>query len=207
VDDKVLTTTSAQFRAARALVGLSQEEVSVAAAVSVPTLKRAESDDGPRVSSDTEKSIRSALEALGVVFIGEGFSCPNGGVGVRLRPGIAKTSAVAEQGRRHLDGKTIIRTQREWEEARPASGGDEAMRAFLREFGFDPAARIEFAGKIDETPKPKAGSIRRMIFDQCLVSGSSVEEVNRCAKNLGKASVRMDADLFIGLFAGYVRLP
>jgi transcriptional regulator with XRE-family HTH domain len=70
-----------QIRAARALVGWSQSDVAAAAGLSIPTVKRAEADDGIRVSEDALAAIASALKKAGVEFIAEN----GGGVGVRLR--------------------------------------------------------------------------------------------------------------------------
>jgi transcriptional regulator with XRE-family HTH domain len=70
-----------QIRAARALVGWSQSEVAAAAGLSIPTVKRAEADDGIRVSEDALVAIASALKKAGVEFIAEN----GGGAGVRLR--------------------------------------------------------------------------------------------------------------------------
>ncbi len=70
-----------QIRAARALLGWSQSEVANAAGLSIPTVKRAEADDGIRVSEDALVSIASALQKAGVDFIVEN----GGGPGVRLR--------------------------------------------------------------------------------------------------------------------------
>ena len=70
-----------QIRAARALVGWSQTEVATAAGLSIPTVKRAESDGGIRVSEDAVIAIGSALRKAGVEFISE----KGGGAGVRLR--------------------------------------------------------------------------------------------------------------------------
>jgi transcriptional regulator with XRE-family HTH domain len=70
-----------QIRAARALLGWSQSEVAAAAGLSIPTVKRAEADDGIRVSGDALVAIASALQKAGVDFIVEN----GGGPGVRLR--------------------------------------------------------------------------------------------------------------------------
>ena len=53
--------SSAQLRAARSLVGLSQSQVAEAAGVSIPTLKRAE---GSGVISASEKAVKAICEAL-----------------------------------------------------------------------------------------------------------------------------------------------
>jgi transcriptional regulator with XRE-family HTH domain len=73
--------SSSQIRAARALLGWSQSEVATAAGLSIPTVKRAEADDGIRVSEDALVAIASALKKAGVEFIAEN----GGGAGVRLR--------------------------------------------------------------------------------------------------------------------------
>ena len=52
-----------------------------AAGLSIPTVKRAEADDGIRVSEGALVAIASALKKAGVEFIAEN----GGGVGVRLR--------------------------------------------------------------------------------------------------------------------------
>jgi len=71
-----------QIKAARALLSWSQEELSAAAEVSIPTIKRLEALDGPLGGrSQTGLKIRAALEAAGVEFIDEN----GGGPGVRLR--------------------------------------------------------------------------------------------------------------------------
>lgn len=73
--------TAAQMRAARALIGLSQAELARRAGVSIPTIKRSESDNerASVVSAETLEKIRAALETEGVEFT-------NGNhLGVRLR--------------------------------------------------------------------------------------------------------------------------
>ncbi len=73
--------TSAQIRAARSLIGLSQGQVAHTTGLSVPTIKRAESDTGLRASRVAIDTIQMALEQAGAIFLAE-----NGeGAGVRLR--------------------------------------------------------------------------------------------------------------------------
>jgi DNA-binding XRE family transcriptional regulator len=81
--------TAAQMRAARALLGLSQEELASRSSVSVPTLKRCESDgeNVPIVSLRTRAKICAALEAAGIEFIPEN----GGGLGVRLARAAKRT--------------------------------------------------------------------------------------------------------------------
>lgn len=73
--------TSAQLRAARHLLGLSQADIATATSLSLPTVKRAESDRDVAISQEAVRAIRAALEAAGVEFIPEN----GGGAGVRLR--------------------------------------------------------------------------------------------------------------------------
>lgn len=73
--------TAAQLRAGRHLASRSQAEVAEAAGLSLPTIKRAESDRDVPISPDAIAAIRAALEAAGVEFIAEN----GGGPGVRLR--------------------------------------------------------------------------------------------------------------------------
>jgi predicted transcriptional regulator len=69
-----------QIKAARALLGWSQEDMARHSAVSYPTIARLESSDGDLGGrKDTAEKITAALEAAGVIFIAE-----NGG-GVKLR--------------------------------------------------------------------------------------------------------------------------
>ncbi len=78
---KILSITIEQLRAARALLGWSQTELATRAGMSLPTVKRVETERGPRVSESTRHALQVALELGGVEFIGEN----GGGPGVRLR--------------------------------------------------------------------------------------------------------------------------
>jgi transcriptional regulator with XRE-family HTH domain len=73
--------TASQLRAGRHLVSLSQADIANATGLSLPTIKRAESDRDVPVSSDAIAAIRAALEAAGVIFVAENGEGP----GVRLR--------------------------------------------------------------------------------------------------------------------------
>ncbi|WP_393993165.1 helix-turn-helix domain-containing protein [Xanthobacter oligotrophicus] len=82
-DTKVSTPlpSPAQLRAARHLLSLAQADVAAATRLSLPTIKRAESDRDVSVSDQAVAAIRSALEAAGVIFVAENGEGP----GVRLR--------------------------------------------------------------------------------------------------------------------------
>jgi predicted transcriptional regulator len=71
-----------QIKAARALLGWSQDDLARAADVSAPTIKRLEASDGPLGGRDeTVEKILSAIFSAGVEFIDENGA----GEGVRLR--------------------------------------------------------------------------------------------------------------------------
>ena len=61
--------TARQSRAARALLGWTQETLADKALVSLTALKRLESDNQFRVYETTHDQIRRALEASGIVFL------------------------------------------------------------------------------------------------------------------------------------------
>lgn len=61
--------TARQSRAARALLGWTQETLADKARVSLTALKRLESESGLRVYETTCDEVRRALEAGGIVFL------------------------------------------------------------------------------------------------------------------------------------------
>jgi len=78
----ILKVSIRQLKAARTLVGWSQENLAKAARVSLPTIKRLEAAEGLLGGRNaTALKIRTALERAGIQFIDEN----GGGRGVRLR--------------------------------------------------------------------------------------------------------------------------
>jgi len=74
--------TSAQIRAARALIRWSADDLARASAVGVTTIRRAElAEEATSLTAANDRSLRRALEDAGVEFIDEN----GGGAGVRLR--------------------------------------------------------------------------------------------------------------------------
>jgi hypothetical protein len=74
--------TSAQIRAARALIRWRAEDLALASAVGVATIRRAELTEAETsMTAPNDSAIRRALETAGVEFIEEN----GGGPGVRLR--------------------------------------------------------------------------------------------------------------------------
>ena len=78
--------TSAQLRAARALLGIDQRTLAERAGLSLPTIQRMEASQG-NVRGVVESLTRvvEALDALGIELIAENAPSPSGGRGVRLR--------------------------------------------------------------------------------------------------------------------------
>jgi len=85
--------TSAQIRAARALLGLDQRRLAEAAGLSLPTIQRMEGSAG-QVRGNVESLVKvvEALERAGIELIGEGAVSVGVGRGVRLKA----SSAVQE---------------------------------------------------------------------------------------------------------------
>ena len=78
--------TSAQLRAARALLGIDQRTLAQLASVSLPTVQRMEASDGVvRGTVETLTKVIEALNRAGVDLIGDNARSESGGRGVRLR--------------------------------------------------------------------------------------------------------------------------
>ncbi|WP_260294384.1 helix-turn-helix domain-containing protein [Sedimenticola hydrogenitrophicus] len=78
--------TSAQMKAARALLGMDQKKLAQACGLSVPTIQRMEASQG-NVRGNVESLVKviDALEAAGAILISEGMVSDTGGRGVRLK--------------------------------------------------------------------------------------------------------------------------
>ena len=61
--------TARQSRAARALLGWTQQELADKALVSLTALKRLESEKGLRVYESTEDQVRRVFEDAGITFL------------------------------------------------------------------------------------------------------------------------------------------
>ena len=85
-----------QIKAARELLGWSQEAIAESSGVSIPTIKRLEATGGELGGRpETGEKIVAALEKAGVEFIAEN----GGGPGVRIR----KSAKGAEEISRQID--------------------------------------------------------------------------------------------------------
>lgn len=78
--------SSAQMKAARALVGMDQQQLADASGVSLPTIRRMEaSEENVRSNVNTLVKVIEALERAGVELIARDAVSSGGGRGVRLR--------------------------------------------------------------------------------------------------------------------------
>jgi transcriptional regulator with XRE-family HTH domain len=78
--------SAAQLRAARALLGIDQRKLADLCGLSLPTIQRMEGSEGViRGNVDSLMKLVGALDAAGIVLIGEGSTSAEGGRGVRLK--------------------------------------------------------------------------------------------------------------------------
>lgn len=81
-----MSISSEQIRAARALLRWEQKDLAAASKVSLPSIKRLESQPGPLAAQPrTIAALVGALENAGVVFVPENGHGP--GVRLRKKPG------------------------------------------------------------------------------------------------------------------------
>jgi predicted transcriptional regulator len=85
-----MVITSELIRAARALLRWEQRDLAESSAVSLPSIKRLETQPGPLAAQQrTIDAIQAALETAGVIFVDENGEGP----GVRLRKTKSKPKA------------------------------------------------------------------------------------------------------------------
>ncbi len=78
--------TSAQLRAARALLGIDQRQLAELAELSVPTIQRMEASDGViRGNVDSLMKLISALDKAGIELISNNAVSHGGGRGIRMK--------------------------------------------------------------------------------------------------------------------------
>jgi transcriptional regulator with XRE-family HTH domain len=78
--------TSAQLRAARALLGIDQKHLAELSGLSVPTIQRMEAREGViRGNVDSLMKLIQALDSAGVELIAAGTVSNGGGRGIRLK--------------------------------------------------------------------------------------------------------------------------
>jgi len=81
--------TSAQLRAARALLGIDQRQLAEWSGLSVPTIQRMEASEGVvRGNVDSLMKLIEALDRNGIELIGDNAISEPGGRGVRLKSAV-----------------------------------------------------------------------------------------------------------------------
>ncbi|MCV6548317.1 MAG: helix-turn-helix transcriptional regulator [Cohaesibacter sp.] len=80
-----MSFNSDQMKAARAIIGWSQSQLSEATSLSLPTIKRMETQGVERSSFANVNAVKEALENAGIIFISPGETSQEGGAGVRLK--------------------------------------------------------------------------------------------------------------------------
>src|SRR5262245_54832770 len=86
VDSKRLMITSAQLRAARALLGIDQRKLAEQCGLSLPTIQRMEASEGViRGNVDSLMKLVAALNEAGVELIADDAPSAGGGRGVRFK--------------------------------------------------------------------------------------------------------------------------
>ena len=76
--------SSAQLRAARALLGIDQRKLAALSGLSLPTIQRMEASEGViRGNVDSLMKLVGALDALGIELITDNAASQGGGRGVR----------------------------------------------------------------------------------------------------------------------------
>jgi transcriptional regulator with XRE-family HTH domain len=86
--------SSAQLRAARALLGIDQRKLAERSGLSLPTIQRMEASEGLiRGNVDSLMKLVAALDAAGIELIAENAASNQGGRGVRLKANASASSA------------------------------------------------------------------------------------------------------------------
>jgi transcriptional regulator with XRE-family HTH domain len=97
--------TSAQLRAARAMLGIGQRKLAELSKLSLPTIQRMETTGGViRGNVDSLMKLVGALDTAGIELISEGAQSSGNGRGVRLKE--RSNSALDRRGTRNRFGKT-----------------------------------------------------------------------------------------------------
>lgn len=91
--------TSAQLRAARAMLGMDQRKLAELSNLSLPTIQRMETSGGViRGNVESLMKLVAALDAAGIELIGEGAQSLGEGRGVRVKRRVASPNSESQQG-------------------------------------------------------------------------------------------------------------
>ena len=157
--------TSELIRAARALLRWEQKDLAVASGISLPSIKRLESQPGPLAAQDrTVMALRAAIDRAGVEFT-------NGGQpGVRMKAGEwgpiyidAGKSAVLEHGAKAVRCFTVQEAKIEFDKLPPerkeiatiTTGGRKYSTFEIERFHYGPQAKDALPAISDEAALPE----------------------------------------------------
>jgi transcriptional regulator with XRE-family HTH domain len=91
--------TSAQLRAARAMLGMDPRKLAELSNLSLPTIQRMETSGGViRGNVESLMKLVAALDAAGIELIGEGAQSLGGGRGVRVKRRVTSPNNESQQG-------------------------------------------------------------------------------------------------------------
>jgi transcriptional regulator with XRE-family HTH domain len=104
--------TAAQLRAARALLGIDQQQLAAMSGVSLPTIQRMEASQGNvRGVIDTLIKVVEALNAAGIELLGDNARSDGGGRGVRFRePAVTAHHGAPASSTRSRKGRALVRS-------------------------------------------------------------------------------------------------
>lgn len=89
--------TSAQMRAARAMLGIDQRQLAELSGVSLPTIQRMEASDGNvRGLVDSLIKVVEALDRAGIELIGDDIQSLAGGRGIRLKQSARRSETTGD---------------------------------------------------------------------------------------------------------------
>ena len=89
--------TSAQMRAARAMLGIDQRQLAELSGVSLPTIQRMEASDGNvRGLVDSLIKVVEALDRAGIELIGDDMQSLAGGRGIRLKQSTRRSETTGD---------------------------------------------------------------------------------------------------------------
>ena len=104
-----MNVTSAQIRAARALLGMDQRELARRAGVSVVTVRRIEAKQtADRVASATLGGVREVLEEAGAEFIQGGVRQRSARSAEDVAKMIADATEISIRSARELEGRVLL---------------------------------------------------------------------------------------------------
>ncbi len=101
----------------------------------------------------------------------------------------------------------VVKNQEQFEFIRPLFGSASEYRLFRKHFALEPNAKIVRTDlSVDDAiPGSQRDGARYRIFHEVFADGATVEQINSHAREIS-TNAEIDADLFIALFRGFIKL-